>query len=300
LTEYLALSPALIEAKASAAWELLKDCTVCPRLCHVDRTAGEKGFCRTLDRPFISSWGPHFGEERPITGTRGSGTIFFANCNLCCLYCQNWSISQKAEGTPVSTEKLADIMLELQDSGCHNINLVSPSHQVPMFLKALMAAIKKGLRVPIVYNTGGYDMVETLKLLEGVVDIYMPDFKYWDPETAGKLSGAPDYPERARAAFKEMHRQVGDLVMENNVALKGLLVRHLVLPGGLSGTAEVMRFIAREISKDAYVNIMDQYYPCYKAWSYPPMDRRITTLEYDEALNAAARAGIKRIDGVTV
>lgn len=297
---YLNLAPEVLEKRASALRELLKDCTVCPRLCRVDRTAGEKGFCRTLDKPFLSSWGPHFGEERPISGRRGSGTIFFANCNLCCIYCQNWSISRMAEGTPISTERLADIMLELQASGCHNINLVSPSHQVPMFVDALLAALKKGLRVPIVYNTGGYDMVETLKLLDGVVHIYMPDFKYWDPEAAGKLSGAADYPQRARAALKEMHRQAGDLVIEDGVARKGLLVRHLVLPGGLSGSTDIMRFIAAEISKETYVNIMDQYYPCYKAWSYPPLDRRISPAEYEEAVNAALRAGIKRVDGVTV
>jgi putative pyruvate formate lyase activating enzyme len=298
---YLKLSAQSLEERVSLAEGLLKDCTLCPRECRVDRTAGDKkGFCRTPDVPVVSSWGAHFGEEAPITGRRGSGTIFFANCNLSCVFCQNWSISRKSQDSPTSNAELALVMLRLEEEGCHNINLVSPSHQVPMILRALLIAKDKGLSIPIVYNTGGYDMVKTLKLLDGIVDIYMPDFKYWDPHVAGRLSGAADYPERARAALLEMHRQTGGLAIENGIAQRGLLVRHLVLPGALSGTREIMNFIAREISKDTYVNIMNQYHPCHKAWKHPPLDRRITPTEYEEAIQSAMRTGLKRIDGVTV
>jgi putative pyruvate formate lyase activating enzyme len=287
--------------KVRAAEEILKDCHLCPRRCGVDRTRGEKGFCRVLDRPFVSSWGPHFGEERPLVGRFGSGTIFFAGCNLGCIFCQNWTISHLMEGGEVSFEKLAGVMLELRDAGCHNINLVTPTHQMPMILRALLIARGKGLDLPIVYNTGGYDSLEALRILDGVVDIYMPDFKYSDPEQAKRYSKAPDYPEAAEAAIREMHRQVGDLVMDaQGIALRGLLVRHLVMPGGVAGTAEVVRFIAEEISKDTYINIMDQYHPCYKAFEHPPLDRRITSEEYREAIRLALRAGLRRIDGITV
>ncbi len=278
----------------------LRCCTICPRLCRVDRTQGQRGFCRTLDVPFVSSWGPHFGEERPLVGRHGSGTIFFGQCNLRCLYCQNWSISQLGEGAQMSTRRLAELMLELQGLGCHNINLVTPTHQVPMILQALVEASREGLRLPIVYNTGGYESIETLRLLEGIVDIYMPDFKYWDPQVAKELSKAEDYPQVAREALKEMHRQVGDLVIKEGVAVRGLLVRHLVLPGGLAGTPEVMRFIAQELSPNTYVNVMAQYYPCYKAFEHPPLDRRLSPQEYKDAVEAALRAGLKRLDGITV
>ncbi len=278
----------------------LRCCTICPRLCRVDRTQGQRGFCRTLDVPFVSSWGPHFGEERPLVGRHGSGTIFFGQCNLRCLYCQNWSISQLGEGAQMSTRRLAELMLELQGLGCHNINLVTPTHQVPMILQALVEASREGLRLPIVYNTGGYESIETLRLLEGIVDIYMPDFKYWDPQVAKELSKAEDYPQVAREALKEMHRQVGDLVIKEGVAVRGLLVRHLVLPGGLAGTPEGMRFIAQELSPNTYVNVMAQYYPCYKAFEHPPLDRRLSPQEYKDAVEAALRAGLKRLDGITV
>lgn len=287
-----------IRERAASARELLKGCRLCPRLCGADRTSGEEGFCRTLDKnPFVSSWGAHHGEERPISGRSGSGTIFFGNCNLACVFCQNWSISQTGEGLYISPRRLAGIMVELEQNGCHNINLVSPSHQVPMILDALAIAAADGLGIPIVYNSNGYDSVETLRLLDGIVDIYMPDFKYWDPEAAGRYSDAPDYPQVAMAALKEMHRQVGDLVVEGGVAGRGLLVRHLVLPGRLAGTKEIMRFIAREISKNTYMNIMDQYHPCFNANRYPPLDRRLTGGEFKEALKAALEAGLKRLDG---
>ncbi len=297
---YLGLGDNELRERIKNAFELIKGCRLCPRQCGVDRTEGETGFCRTADIAIVSSWGPHFGEESPLVGRHGSGTIFFTHCNLGCLFCQNYTISHLGEGMEVSSERLASIMLELQGLGCHNINLVTPTHQVPMILDALPHAIERGLSVPIVYNTGGYDSVETLRLLEGIVDIYMPDFKYADPEVARRYSLAEDYPDVAKAAIKEMHRQVGDLVIRDGIALRGLLVRHLVLPEGLAGTEEVVRFIAEEISPNTYLNIMAQYHPCYKAFDYPPLDRRISSREYKEALNAAIKAGIKRIDGVTI
>lgn len=301
LPSYLNLSQSVLSERVNALGDILKKCTLCPRDCEVDRVAGEKGFCRTGILPFISSYGPHFGEERPLVGRFGSGTIFFGNCNLGCIYCQNYTISHLGEGLEVSFEKLADIMISLQNQGCHNINLVTPTHQVPMIVKSLVIAIDKGLRVPIVYNCGGYEAIETLKLLDGIIDIYMPDFKYFDPEKGLKYSKAKDYPEFARLAIKEMHRQVGDLVInKEGIAVKGLLVRHLVLPEGIAGTEEVVRFIAEEISKNTYINIMDQYHPCFKAFDHPPLNRRITRKEYEEAIKIAIKAGLKRIDGVTI
>ncbi len=278
---------------------ILKRCELCPRKCHADRTAREKGFCKTGDKPFVSTWGPHFGEERPLVGRHGSGTIFFGNCNLGCIFCQNYSISHLGEGEEISFEKLASIMMELQAIGCHNINLVTPTHQMPMILRSLEIAMGKGLSIPLVYNYGGYESLHAVELLEGIVDIYMPDFKYSDPDMSLRYSNAKDYPDAAKSAIKEMHRQVGDLIIENGVAKKGLLVRHLVLPEGIAGTKEVVRFIA-EISKDTYINIMDQYHPCFRAFENPPLNRRITDKEYKEAIKLALDAGLKRIDGVTI
>ncbi len=298
---YCRIAEGLLEEKAGKIQEILRDCTLCPRLCHVDRTAGELGFCRTGDLPFVSSSGPHYGEERPLVGTGGSGTIFFGRCNLGCLFCQNYPISHLGEGIDVSHERLAGLMLSLQDAGCHNINLVSPTHQSAAILRAVVIARKQGLDLPIVYNCGGYESIETLRILEGVIDIYMPDIKYAAPAHGARYSEAADYPEIAMAALREMHRQVGDLVMGNDgVAQRGLLVRHLVLPGGIAGTAEVVRFIAREVSPNTYLNIMDQYHPCYKAFEHPPLDRRLSRMEYEEALALARAAGIRRIDGVTI
>lgn len=297
---YKLMSPRVLSEKIREAEEILQKCTLCPRECRIDRTSGEKGFCKTGDKPFLSSWGPHFGEERPLVGRFGSGTIFFSNCNLGCLFCQNYSISHLGEGIETSFEKLAAIMLGLQHSGCHNINFVTPTHQMPMILRAIQIAVENGLNVPIVYNCGGYESLHSLKILEGVVDIYMPDFKYIDPEMALKYSYAKDYPEAAKAALKEMHRQVGDLIIDNGIALRGLLVRHLVLPEGIAGTAGVVKFISEDISKDTYINIMDQYHPCYKAFDHPPMNRKITQREFKEAVRLALEAGLKRIDGIKV
>jgi putative pyruvate formate lyase activating enzyme len=297
---YLKLSPDELQDKVRNAEEILKECILCPRHCRVDRTSGELGFCRTKNKPFVASWGPHFGEERPLVGRFGSGTIFFSHCNLGCIFCQNWTISHLGEGSEMSFERLAKLMLNLQETGCHNINLVTPTHQMPMILRSTAIAIDMGLNIPIVYNCGGYESVESLKILDGVIDIYMPDFKYSNPEMALKYSRAKDYPEAAKAAIKEMHRQVGDLIIdERGIALRGLLIRHLVLPEGVAGTGEVIRFIAEEISRNTYINIMDQYRPCYEAFEHPPLDRRITKREYNEALEMAIKAGLKRIDGVT-
>jgi putative pyruvate formate lyase activating enzyme len=298
---YLLLPPGALSDKVREAEEILKDCTLCPRQCKVDRTSGGRGFCKTGDKPFISSYSPHFGEEKPLVGRFGSGTIFMGNCNLGCIFCQNYSISHLGEGTEMSFTKLADIMLSLQKQGCHNINLVTPTHQMPMMLRAIMIASEKGLKLPIVYNCGGYESLHAIKMLEGVVDIYMPDFKYIDPAMAKIYSQAEDYPEAAMAAIREMHRQVGDLVTDQRgIATRGLLVRHLVLPEGIAGTAGVVKFIAEEISKNTYINIMDQYHPCYKAFDYPSLNRRITHQEYADAIQMAIDAGLKRIDGITM
>ncbi|MFZ6016302.1 MAG: radical SAM protein [Nitrospirota bacterium] len=298
---YLLLPPGVFSDKVREAEEILKSCTLCPRSCGVDRTSGERGFCETGDKPFISSWGPHFGEERPLVGRFGSGTIFFSSCNLGCIFCQNYTISHLREGSEISFEKLAEIMLALQRGGCHNINLVTPTHQMPMILRAIQIASERGLSLPIVYNCGGYESLHSIELLEGVVDIYMPDFKYSDPEMASRYSDARDYPEAVMIAIKEMHRQVGDLIMdERGIALRGLLVRHLVLPEGIAGTAGVVRFIAEEISKNTYINIMDQYHPCFKAFDNPPINRRTTEREYRDAIRMAIDAGLTRIDGITV
>ena len=285
-----------LEKRLEALYQRLSPCVLCPNECRVDRLAGEKGLCQVADRPMVSSYGPHFGEESPLVGFGGSGTIFFTYCNMACVYCQNWEISHLGEGEEISVEELARIMLLLQARGCHNINLVTPTHQVPFIVEALKLAAEDGLILPLVYNCGGYESVETLKLLEGIIDIYMPDFKYADPKIAARLSKVKNYPQRAKEALKEMHRQVGDLVIKDGLALRGLLVRHLVLPGGLAGTREVLTFIAREISPNIYVNIMDQYRPCGEAWKYPPLDRPLNPEEYEEALRIAEEVGLKRLD----
>ncbi len=285
-----------IDRRIEALYARMSPCMLCPNECGVDRLSGEKGLCRVGNRPMVSSYGPHFGEEDPLVGFGGSGTIFFTYCNMACVYCQNWEISHLGEGEEISVEDLARIMLLLQARGCHNINLVTPTHQVPFIVEALKLAARDGLRLPLVYNCGGYEAVETLRLLEGLVDIYMPDFKYADEKIAFKLSKVTDYPRVARKALKEMHRQVGDLVIEDGLAVRGLLVRHLVLPGGLSGTREVLEFLAREISTETYVNLMDQYRPCGDAWKYPPLDRGLTREEYQEALAAAEEVGLRRLD----
>lgn len=281
--------------------EIMRGCRLCPRMCNVDRPAGERGFCRTGVAPVISSWGPHFGEERPLVGVYGSGTIFFTNCNLGCLFCQNWTISHSGDGGETTIEELSSIMLMLQGRGCHNINLVTPTHQAPAIAEAILDARERGLQAPVVYNCGGYESVETLRLLEGMIDIYMPDIKYMSSAYAKKYSLAEDYPERVKAAVKEMHRQVGDLVLTGRgIATRGLLVRHLVLPGNIAETGKVVQFIAEEISKNTYVNIMDQYRPSYRANDFPELSSRITGSEYKNALQAAFDAGLRRLDGVIV
>lgn len=282
--------------KMQRAVAMLEDCTVCAQACHINRLKGEQGICRGGRRAAVSSYGPHFGEEKPLVGLRGSGTIFFTHCNLKCVFCQNYDISQEGEGNEVSLSELAEMMLELQKGGCHNINLVSPSHYVPQILEALLVAEAMGLYIPIVYNTGGYDSQETLEILDGVVDIYMPDIKFGDDDTGRKYAGADSYFKVVKKAVREMHAQVGDLVLdERGIASRGILVRHLVLPGSLASTEKVMEFLAREISVNTYVNIMGQYFPDHKAFSCPELSRRVTEKEFQDAAAAAKRAGLKRI-----
>jgi len=286
-----------LKRRVEAAYQRLEACDICPRECGVNRLKGEVGVCRTGERAVVSSFNPHFGEEAPLVGRGGSGTIFFSWCNLKCQFCQNYEISQLGQGREVEPEDLAAMMLRLQDMGCHNVNFVSPTHVVPQILAGVLIAAQAGLRLPLVYNTGGYDSLSTLALLDGVFDIYMPDMKYADAEIALKYSKVEDYPAINQAAVKEMHRQVGDLIMdERGIALRGLLVRHLVLPEGLAGTAEIVRFLATEISTNTYLNIMDQYRPCYKAGELPPLNRRITLQEYEEAVHLAHEAGLHRLD----
>ncbi|GFN22849.1 radical SAM protein [Thermanaeromonas sp. C210] len=276
---------------AAELLERLEDCTICPHHCHVNRQKGELGFCRAGWEVEIAGYGPHFGEEPPLVGWGGSGTIFFSHCNLGCVFCQNFAISRGKEGEKVSLEELARIMLALQERGCHNINLVTPSHYVPQIVAALALAAEEGLHLPLVFNCGGYEEKATLERIDGLIDIYMPDFKYTDAEVGRRFSRVPDYPQVAKEALKEMHRQVGDLEIDHKgLARRGLIIRHLVLPEGLAGTEEVMDFIAREISPYSYINLMDQYYPAGEARRYGALARRLTAKEYKEALQAARRA----------
>ena len=286
-----------LRERIEAAVSLLENCCVCPHSCGVNRLAGDTGRCRTPREAMVSSYGPHFGEEAPLVGKHGSGTIFFANCNLSCLFCQNYPISQLGQGQKVSKEELAQIMLALQARECHNINLVSPTHVVPQVLEALELAAESGLLLPLVYNSGGYDSVETLLMLDGVVDIYMPDMKYDDKHVAEELSRIENYPVINKAAVKEMHRQVGDLkVDEHGIAQRGLLVRHLVLPHGLAGTKGIVDFLSGEISRNTYVNIMAQYQPCHDASQVPSLSRPISATEFREAISLAREAGLNRLD----
>ena len=287
----------LFEEKIVKAYDILGACDLCPRRCGVDRNAGEIGVCKTGKIAMVSSYNAHFGEEAPLVGSRGSGTIFFTHCNLMCLFCQNYDISHEGYGQKASDEQISAVMLALQQQGCHNINFVTPSHVVPQILSALEVAVKNGLNVPLVYNSGGYDRVETLKLLEGVFDIYMPDFKFWDPEIAASACDAPDYPDVARKALLEMHRQVGDLVIDDTgIAQRGLLIRHLVLPNRLAGTREIMRFIATKISPNTYVNVMSQYRPCGRAAEVNGFASHLPAGDYRQALEFARQEGITRLD----
>ncbi|MBU2512023.1 radical SAM protein [bacterium] len=285
----------LLREKINKARALLKSCTICPRECEVDRLAGEVGECNTGEDAWLSSFNSHFGEEPPLVGMFGSGTIFFTHCNLKCNFCQNYDISHDGNGAEVGMAQLATTMMILQNNGCHNINFVTPTHVVPQILAALDMAIEIGLCVPLVYNSSGYDKVETLQLLDGVIDIYMPDFKFWDAGIAELTCHAPDYPEVARNALVEMHRQVGDLQFdENGIAQKGLLVRHLVMPSGAAGTKDVMKFIAEKISPNTYVNVMDQYRPCGKAYHVEQLSSSLSRQEFKQAVKEAKQAGISR------
>ena len=276
----------------------LSHCDLCPRRCRVDRAAGAKGACRTGRLARVASAGPHFGEEHALVGRGGSGTVFFSGCNLRCAYCQNADISQMDSGEELTSQELARAMLILQERGCENINLVSPSHVIAQVLEALVPAAEGGLRLPLVYNTGGYDAVDALVLLDGVVDIYLPDMKYADKRVGARLSGVGDYVARNREAVREMHRQVGDLQVDaGGLARRGLLVRHLVLPGGLGGTHAVAEFLAREVSLDTYANVMDQYRPSYRAYLAPEVDRAASVEEVRVARAAVRAAGLWRIDG---
>jgi putative pyruvate formate lyase activating enzyme len=290
-----------LQVRAVLAHQHLAECDGCGWACHVNRLAGVHGVCHTGEKASISSYGPHLGEEDPLRGWRGSGTIFFTRCNLRCQYCQNHDISQTDQGNPVEPEELAAMMLELQSLGCHNINLVSPSHVVPQILAGVLVAAQAGLRLPLVYNSGGFDSMQMLRLLDGVIDIYMPDMKYSNPQMSLHYSRARRYPEVNRAAVREMHRQVGDLQIDaHGLARRGLLVRHLVLPNDLAGTAEIVRFLAQEISTNTYLNLMDQYRPAYNVRQYPNrftrLRRPITRQEYEAAVQMAHEAGLHRLD----
>lgn len=287
-----------LEERVTEARKMLQDCRLCGRECGVNRLEGAKGaVCRTGEKALVSSFNAHFGEEDPLVGDHGSGTIFFAHCNLKCQYCQNYDISQLGQGREVEPEELAAMMLHLQGRGCHNINFVSPTHVLPQILEALLIAAEKGLRVPLVHNTGGYDSLEALRLLDGVIDIYMPDMKYADSEAGLKYSKVKEYPAVNQAAVREMHRQVGDLVLdENGVALRGLLVRHLILPNDLAGTGDLVKFLAEEISPNTYINVMAQYRPLYKAHDYPEIDRCPSPEELQQAVELALEAGLARLD----
>jgi len=286
-----------LAVRARCAREHLQRCDLCARGCHVNRLLSTRGAaCRTGELARVYSAGPHHGEERPLSGRLGSGTVFFSWCSLACVFCQNWEISQRGEGRETTAGALADLMLGLQQAGCHNINLVTPSHVVAQILSAVAIAAEKGLRLPLVWNTGGYDSPEALALLDGVVDIYMPDMKFADSAVASRFLKVKDYAEVNRAAVREMHRQVGDLALEAGLARRGLLVRHLVLPENLAGTDRILAFLAREISSDTYLNLMDQYRPCYRADEYPPLDRRPTRAEMAAARAAARALGLHRLD----
>lgn len=282
--------------KIALALGRLHDCDLCPRECHVDRHTDETGFCRTGRYALVASIHAHFGEEAPLVGSGGSGTIFFSSCNLLCTFCQNVEISHGREGGEMGPGELADMMLHLQGQGCHNINFVTPTHVTAQILESLPAAVERGLHLPLVYNCGGYEKVDTLKLLDGIVDIYMPDFKFWYPESAETYCRAADYRLRAAAALREMHRQVGDLRLdEAGVAERGLLVRHLVMPGHGADAEEIMRFLAG-LSEDTYVNVMEQYRPCGGAGRDARIGRRVSRSEWAAACRSALSAGLHRLD----
>ncbi|MCM8771604.1 MAG: radical SAM protein [Candidatus Omnitrophica bacterium] len=295
MVSYLMLELSEIEKRSFLLFEKLKNCNLCGWECNIDRYS-KKSHCRSGIELKISSYGPHFGEERIISGKRGSGTIFFTNCSLKCVYCQNYDISQLGNGYVISEEDLSNIMLKLQNLGCHNINLVTPTHFLPQILKGIFLAIKKGLKIPFVYNCGGYENVETLKILDGIIDIYMPDAKYGDNEKGKKYSGIPDYWDKCKRALIEMKRQVGDIVLnEEKVAIKGLLIRHLILPNDISSTEKVLKFIKEELGENTWISLLSQYHPEYKAYMYPEIDRRITYEEYYKSVEIVEKIGLKNV-----
>lgn len=280
--------------RARELFSIYRACRLCPRQCGVNRLKGEKGVCSSTSRAKVYSAHPHFGEERPLVGRGGSGTIFFSNCNLLCVFCQNWEINHRGDGSYVSDGQIGRLMIDLQETGCHNINVVTPTHIVPNIVQGLRSAIARGLRIPIVYNCGGYEPVEIIKLLDGIVDIYLPDYKYTDGAMSEKYStGARDYPEAAAAAIEEMYRQVGDLLVdENGIALHGLIIRHLVLPHNIAGTDKFVQFVAKKLSPSTCVNIMEQYRPAHQAHKYPELSRRLTRAEFQQALEWAHASGL--------
>lgn len=302
---YISLSVEELQRRVDAGQRELEDCCACPRNCHVNRMADQRKICNTGRYARVASAFPHLGEEDCLRGWGGSGTIFFSLCNLQCVFCQNWDLSQNPVGNELPPQRIADLMLDLQQRGCHNINFVTPEHVVPQVLEAIAAAVPRGLRLPIVYNTSGYDSVDSLKLLDGIVDIYMPDFKFWNRETAKRLARAPDYPQRAREAIQEMHRQVGPLKFSaNGLACRGVLVRHLVMPGQTDEAAAIFGWLSHKVSSDTYVNLMGQYHPEYQVGSvashgekkYGEIDCRPQPRELMQAREAALDAGLWRLD----
>ncbi len=288
-------SDGIIEERLTELLTRAAPCMLCPRQCMADRIEGEPGYCKAPYSLYISSAASHFGEEEPLVGTHGSGTIFMTHCNLRCAFCQNFDISIRGDGISCSAAALADVMMDLQGKGCHNINFVTPTHYVHQIVKALPLAIEKGLNIPLVYNTGGYDSLEIIRLLEGIFDIYMPDIKFLDSTLASRYCQAEDYPATVSLAVKEMFRQVGDLVTdERGIARRGLIIRHLVMPSAAQDTRNVLDFIASEISPNSYVNIMSQYYPCHRAAEFPEISRRITAHEHGEAVLYARSIGLIR------
>lgn len=281
--------------RINSLYDLMRECKLCPRNCCAQRFNKKYGVCRSTDQLYISSISPHFGEESVLVGWNGSGTIFFTNCNLWCLYCQNYDISHLKRGEPVSVQQLSEAMLSLQQLGCHNINLVTPTHYIPLIVEAINIAAEKGLNIPIVYNCGGYESIETIKLLDGIIDIYMPDIKYSDNQNAKRYSGVSDYWDIVGKVIVEMHRQVGDLKINSfGIAERGLLIRHLVLPNDIAGSKKVLDFIVKEICVDTYINIMDQYRPCFKANLFLELNRYITKEEYQEVIKYAESIGLHR------
>ncbi len=293
-SSYLQLTPENWKERIEKFYGILESCVLCPRECGVNRLKEDTGFCRSGKELLVSSISPHFGEEKPLVGSGGSGTVFLTNCNLGCIYCQNYDISHLGYGKTISASKLANEMISLQSRECHNINFVTPTHFTPQLVECVKIASERGLTVPIVYNCGGYESIETIKLLDGIVDIYMPDVKYSEDNIAQKFSDAPDYFKKCAESIKEMHRQVGDLTTEDGIAQKGLLIRHLVLPNGLAGSEKIMAFISAELSMDTYVNIMLQYHPEYKAGSYHELNRSPLLSEYDEVIEIAKKKGLHR------